>query len=150
MNGSRKSFWRSTANAAETSQLAAGLAVSLSFPAVILLRGDLGSGKTTFVKGLVEGLGGDPDLVHSPTFSLVNHYRTSVVEVLHIDLYRLEEAKQQYSIGLDELLDGDGLIVIEWAEKLRLEVFDPLHIEIEITAHEGRRLTFEGFAESHL
>ena len=114
------------------------------------MRGDLGSGKTTFVKGLIEGLDGDPDLVHSPTFSLVNHYRTSVVEVLHIDLYRLEEAKQQYSIGLDELLDSDALVVIEWAEKLRLEVLDPIQIEIEIAAHESRCVTFEGFAESHL
>ncbi len=148
MNGSHKKVCRLTASAAETRKLAGRLAASLDFPAVLLLQGDVGSGKTTLVKGLVDGLGGDPDLVHSPTFSLVNQYQTPAIEVLHIDLYRLENRQQQYSIGLDELLKSDGLVVIEWAEKLRLEALNPLHIRIDIRVGCGRHFAFSGLTSA--
>ena len=83
---------------------------------VIGLSGELGTGKTQFVKGLARGLG-IPARVHSPTFTLVNEYGGGRLRLFHLDLYRLETRGQIVSAGLEEFLQPDGVTVIEWAER---------------------------------
>ncbi len=83
---------------------------------VIALTGDLGAGKTQFVKGLARGLG-SAARVHSPTFTLVNEYLDGRLPLYHLDLYRLETPEQIAGAGLDEFLHPDGVTVIEWAER---------------------------------
>jgi tRNA threonylcarbamoyladenosine biosynthesis protein TsaE len=84
---------------------------------VVLLYGDLGAGKTAFVKGLAEGLGISREEVSSPTFTLVQEYRGGRLTLFHADLYRIEDPREIDDLGLDELAD-DGVLAIEWAEKL--------------------------------
>jgi len=84
---------------------------------VIALTGDLGAGKTQFVKGLARGLG-IAGRVHSPTFTLVNEYGGGRLKLFHLDLYRLETREQMLSAGIEEFLQPDGVCVIEWAERI--------------------------------
>lgn len=91
---------------------------TLSGGDVIALVGHLGAGKTHFSKGLVNGLGGDPERVTSPTFSLVNEYRTSRLTVYHFDFYRIETVGELLRIGWEEYLDDENAVVlVEWADK---------------------------------
>ena len=100
-------------------------------PRVVLLIGDLGSGKTVFARGLCEGLGLRPGtVVHSPTFTLVNEYPSSSGIIYHIDLYRLETLRDLYSIGIEDILSQDAVIVVEWAEKLQFELENSIHVFI--------------------
>ncbi len=92
---------------ADTRAVAAALAPTLAPGAVILLSGDLGAGKTAFVRGLAEGLGLDPDVVTSPTFTLVHEYRGGRLPLIHVDLYRLDRAELD-EIGLDQDLAAHG------------------------------------------
>ena len=101
----------------ETRRIAAAFGQSLQPGAVVLLSGDLGSGKTAFVRGLAEGLGLNPDDVTSPTFTLVHEYRGGRLPLVHVDLYRLDAADLD-EIGVDENLAVDGVLAVEWAERL--------------------------------
>ena len=106
-----------TASAAETLDLGARLAAALQPGDVLALDGDLGAGKTHLAKGIVRGLGGDPDAVTSPTFVLVQEHAADP-PVRHLDLYRLDTAHELDSIGLDELLDDpDHVTLVEWPER---------------------------------
>ncbi len=100
----------------ETFELGRALAAELRPGAVLALAGDLGAGKTHFTKGLAAGLGVETD-VTSPTFTLVHEYPGGRLPLAHIDLYRLEEPGEALDIGLDDYLYGDGVTVIEWADK---------------------------------
>lgn len=105
----------------ENGTLALGLTVSelLRPPKLILLRGDLGAGKTTLVKGIAEALGAaDLETVTSPTFTLLHEYKGHKVRIFHLDLYRLETEAELEGIGLWEIADaGDVLILVEWGER---------------------------------
>jgi tRNA threonylcarbamoyladenosine biosynthesis protein TsaE len=101
----------------ETAAAGRELAASLSAGDVVLLFGDLGAGKTAFVRGLAEGLGVSRDEVSSPTFTLIQEYRGGRLPLFHVDLYRIEDPREFDELGLDEIAE-DGVLAIEWADKL--------------------------------
>ncbi|MCB1032449.1 MAG: tRNA (adenosine(37)-N6)-threonylcarbamoyltransferase complex ATPase subunit type 1 TsaE [Acidobacteria bacterium] len=101
----------------ETRALGEELAAELAPRGVLLLHGDLGSGKTVLTQGVARGLGIRPDDVQSPTYTLVQEHRGPGGRLIHMDLYRLEGPELD-SLGLDDLLEGDGVKVVEWAERL--------------------------------
>lgn len=94
------------------------LAKQLKPGAILCLSGDLGTGKTTLTKGLAKGLGNKVKDVHSPTFTLMNIYEDGKWPVYHFDLYRLDNPQAINSVEYDEFLYGEGISVIEWAERL--------------------------------
>lgn len=103
-------------SAEETFQAGRAAAADVRAGDVLALAGDLGAGKTQWVKGLAAGLGSDA-VVTSPTFTLIHEYGGGRVPLYHVDCYRLEQAAELVGIGLDDYLDGDGVLVIEWADK---------------------------------
>ncbi len=115
---------------------------------VIALSGDLGAGKTQFVRGLARGLGVSMR-VHSPTFTLVNEYSGGRLPLFHLDLYRLETPEQIHSAGLEEYLQPEGVSVIEWAERIaerggpRAESGRMLRVTIEVLNETERRIVYE-------
>jgi tRNA threonylcarbamoyladenosine biosynthesis protein TsaE len=106
-----------TKNPQETIQKAAELTKDLRAGDIVLLEGDLGAGKTTFVKGLAKGLKADSKNVVSPTFVLMNIYKGKL-PIYHFDLYRLEKPEELASLNIDEYLQSDGIAVIEWPKRL--------------------------------
>jgi tRNA threonylcarbamoyladenosine biosynthesis protein TsaE len=107
-----------THSADETIALGRALAAELSPPLLILLRGDLGAGKTTLVKGIAEGFhAASADDVTSPTFTLVHEYRGTRATLYHIDLYRIDTEKELETLGLDDLAGPESILLIEWGEK---------------------------------
>lgn len=123
----------------EEETIAAGeeIARGLRRPAVVLLEGTLGAGKTTLAKGIVAGLGGgNPDDVSSPTFTLIHEYGNAV---FHIDLYRLDTPREVASIGLDDLFDRvDAIILIEWGDRFP-ELMPSGATRVSIHRHNGER-----------
>jgi tRNA threonylcarbamoyladenosine biosynthesis protein TsaE len=101
----------------ETADAGRRLAVNLTAGSVVLLYGDLGAGKTAFVRGLAKGLGARRDDVSSPTFTIMQEYRGGRLPLFHVDLYRLNDPREIEDLGLDEIA-ADGVLAIEWAEKL--------------------------------
>ena len=111
-----------THSGADTIEVGRKLAALLSPPQLLLLRGELGTGKTTLVKGIAQALdAADPDEVTSPTFTLIHEYEGKrdgkPVKLFHLDVYRLEGERQLETLGLDELLTPDALVLVEWGEK---------------------------------
>ncbi len=113
----------------ETRAVAAALASRLRPGDVLLLHGDLGTGKTAFVRGLAAGLGIDPDDVTSPTFTLVHEYRGGRLPIVHVDLYRVDGTDLD-DIGLDEALARAGIVAIEWAERLTWAGTEAIRVQI--------------------
>ncbi len=102
---------------AETTALAGKLAPFFRAGDLVILTGELGAGKTVFVRGLARGLGIDEDLVNSPSFTVVNEYPDGKLPLFHFDLYRLGDASELQEIGWDEYRRRDGLVVVEWGER---------------------------------
>ena len=132
-----------TASDGETIALGRRLAHELPERGVVLLIGNLGAGKTTLAKGIVEGLGAaSADEVSSPTFTLIHEYGEG--RVYHVDLYRLDEAREAGTLGLDEIFERPGMVLVEWGERfpqllprerveIRLRVLAGDEREIEVT-----------------
>jgi tRNA threonylcarbamoyladenosine biosynthesis protein TsaE len=113
-----------TKSGADTIEVGRKLAHLLKPPQLLLLRGDLGTGKTTLVKGIAQALdAAEPDEVTSPTFTLLHEYEGTLhkkpVKLYHIDVYRLEGERQLETLGLDELLTSDALVLVEWGDKFK-------------------------------
>ena len=109
---------------------------------VVALFGDLGAGKTTLTKGIAAGMGVAAD-VHSPTFTLI-HEHPGRVPLYHVDLYRLEREEEVADIGIEEYVHGDGVTVIEWADRMRsLLPEDRLDVTMRIVGDCRREMTFE-------
>jgi tRNA threonylcarbamoyladenosine biosynthesis protein TsaE len=119
-----------THSEAETSVVASEFARSLTAGSVVLLSGDLGAGKTAFVRGLAEGLGIDPVLVSSPTFTLIQEYRGGRLVLHHVDLYRLQSIEVD-DLGLDELPLEGGVTAIEWPDRLPRALPSAVRVKIE-------------------
>ncbi|MFH1867875.1 MAG: tRNA (adenosine(37)-N6)-threonylcarbamoyltransferase complex ATPase subunit type 1 TsaE [Candidatus Omnitrophota bacterium] len=118
---------------------------------VVALTGDLGSGKTTFTKGIAAGLKvSDPEYVNSPSFVLVKEYKGRL-NLYHFDLYRLDRMDDMEYIGISEYMDGDGVVVIEWANKLKgLLPSEYLEICINIAGKNKRKLELKAHGEKYL
>jgi tRNA threonylcarbamoyladenosine biosynthesis protein TsaE len=132
---------------AETESLGEKFGRAAECGLVIALSGDLGAGKTQFVKGLARGLG-ISTRIHSPTFTLVNEYGGGRLKLFHLDLYRLETRAQILSAGIGEFLSPDGVTVIEWAERiydLRFTIYDLKKVRIEIVSESERKIIYDDF-----
>ena len=129
-----------TSSEAETIALGEQLARELPARRVVLLIGNLGAGKTTLAKGIVQGRGAaSPDEVSSPTFTLIHEFGDG--SVYHIDLYRLDELHEVETLGLDELFDREALVLIEWGERFpQLLPADRTEIRITPVDDDGRRI----------
>jgi tRNA threonylcarbamoyladenosine biosynthesis protein TsaE len=114
----------------------------LTGPAVFLLHGELGSGKTLWTKGLAAGLGIDPLDVTSPSFTLINEHGGGRLRLYHVDLYRLESGALP-ELGLEEILADDGaVVVVEWAERLAARPANPFDIQFNWLSTNERSITF--------
>jgi tRNA threonylcarbamoyladenosine biosynthesis protein TsaE len=128
----------------ETLALGRELAKELRPPCLVLLQGDLGSGKTTLTKGIVAGLGAArEEEVTSPSFTLVHEYG-SAGKVFHADLYRIESTRELSSLGLDDLWAQEAVVIVEWGEKLWDNAPAPrVIIQLEYLSSEERRIRVE-------
>jgi tRNA threonylcarbamoyladenosine biosynthesis protein TsaE len=121
-----------TSSPSETIDLGREFASRLLAPMLVLLRGDLGAGKTTLVKGIAEGFhAAKQEDVTSPTFTLVHEYRATDVTLYHIDLYRIDTQKELDTLALDDLMTDNSILLIEWGEKFA-RFRDECDVEIAI------------------
>lgn len=127
----------------ETEELGAKIARELPDGSVVAFYGELGSGKTAFVRGMARGMGIDA-LVNSPTFTIVNEY-VGARSLFHFDMYRLGSADELYDIGWEDYLARNGVCAVEWSENVP-EAFDgsEIRVTIEKTSDTGRKITIEG------
>jgi tRNA threonylcarbamoyladenosine biosynthesis protein TsaE len=136
---------RLTSSERETEDVAAELASGFAGGEVVLLSGELGAGKTAFVRGLARGLGADPEEVASPTFVLLTRYPGRLT-LHHADLYRIA-AGGDHDLGLEELPGPRGVLAIEWAERLSWIPWErPVHVSLEHAGADGRRVTIQSGA----
>ena len=132
-----------TTSELQTAGVAKALAAGLKPGDVVLVSGNLGAGKTAFVRGLAEGLGIDPAEVSSPTFTLVHEYQGGRLTVYHVDLYRLDRAATD-DLGLDELGVGDGVLAIEWPDRLTHGFPAAIDVHIDIVDETTRSIEIDG------
>jgi tRNA threonylcarbamoyladenosine biosynthesis protein TsaE len=128
-----------TANEEETSLAGEALGRDLKPGDVVLLFGDLGAGKTAFVRGMARGIGADPEDVSSPTFTIVQEYAGRSATLYHVDLYRLESAEID-DLGLDDLVSSDGIVAIEWAERWMGRPDDVTEVRLEHRGEDRRAI----------
>jgi tRNA threonylcarbamoyladenosine biosynthesis protein TsaE len=125
----------------DTFALGETLAATLQSGTFVMLHGDLGAGKTAFVRGLAAGLGANPDDVSSPTFVLIQYYKGRT-PLVHVDLYRLDTAAAVDDLGLEELASG-GVVAIEWAERLPKPFEGGVTVRIDNLGGDARGITIE-------
>ena len=136
-----------THSADETIEQGRKLGARLKPPALVLLSGELGAGKTTFTKGLAAGLGAaDEDEVTSPTFTLIHHY-TRGQRAYHIDLYRITDAHDLGTLGIEDIFSEFAVVIVEWPEKLTVPVDWPaVRVRFDHVDETTRRIRIEGSA----
>ncbi|HET7872418.1 MAG TPA: tRNA (adenosine(37)-N6)-threonylcarbamoyltransferase complex ATPase subunit type 1 TsaE [Terriglobales bacterium] len=129
-------------SAEETTDLGRQIAAELKPGSIVLLRGDLGAGKTTMVKGIAEGFNAaDAGDVTSPTFTLIHEYRGPEITLYHIDLYRIDTQRELDTLALDDLMDPKHILLIEWGEKFERFVKErDIEIAIEHLGGDERRV----------
>jgi tRNA threonylcarbamoyladenosine biosynthesis protein TsaE len=127
----------------ETIALGRELAAELTPPKLVLLRGELGAGKTTLVKGIAEGFrAASEEDVTSPTFTLIHEYRGPEANLYHIDLYRVDTPRQLETLGLDDLISEKSVLLIEWGEKFQRFVKEgDVEIALERVSENERRIS---------
>jgi tRNA threonylcarbamoyladenosine biosynthesis protein TsaE len=130
---------RVTGSEAETMAVASELASTLRAGDVILLSGNLGAGKTAFVRGLAAGLGIDPAEVSSPTFTIVHEHRGGRLTLYHADLYRLDRTATE-DIGLEEMGVRDGVLAIEWPDRLTHDLPGARIVQMRIMDEQTRQI----------
>jgi tRNA threonylcarbamoyladenosine biosynthesis protein TsaE len=132
-----------THSADETTELGRRLAADIKPGTIVLLRGDLGAGKTTLVKGIAEGFQAAlAEDVTSPTFTLIHEYRGPKVTLYHIDLYRIDTQRELDTLALDDLMSVNSILLIEWGEKFeRFTRERDVEIAIERLAADDRRIS---------
>jgi tRNA threonylcarbamoyladenosine biosynthesis protein TsaE len=142
LNGAMSSTEVVTSSPEETMNIGRQLALSLGAPVLVLLSGELGSGKTTLTKGIVSGLGvAREEDVTSPTFTLVHVFRNHV-SVYHVDLYRVEGFHDLESLALEDAFSEPAVVIIEWAERFTLRTDWPqVAIHLEHVEADTRRIT---------
>ncbi len=140
-----------THSAEETTALGRSLAADLHPPKLVVLRGELGAGKTTLIKGIAEGFhAASQENVTSPTFTLIHEYRGPGVNVYHVDLYRVDTQRELDTLGVDDLFDENSVVLIEWGEKFSRFLHEcDVKITIERLGENDRRITFTTKARSH-
>jgi tRNA threonylcarbamoyladenosine biosynthesis protein TsaE len=126
----------------QTIALGRNLAEILKPPKLVLLRGDLGAGKTTLVKGIAEAFGAaSEEDVTSPTFTLIHEYHGPAVNIYHIDLYRVDSQRELETLGLDDLVSENSILLVEWGEKFaRFERERDVEIALERVGENQRRV----------
>jgi tRNA threonylcarbamoyladenosine biosynthesis protein TsaE len=134
-----------THSAEETVALGRSLASSLTPPKLVLLRGDLGAGKTTLVKGIARAFdAAQEEDVTSPTFTLIHEYRGPRVNVYHVDLYRVDTSRQLETLGLDDLIAENSVLLLEWGEKFSRFIEErDVEIQIERLGENERRIRIQ-------
>ncbi|HEY4959492.1 MAG TPA: tRNA (adenosine(37)-N6)-threonylcarbamoyltransferase complex ATPase subunit type 1 TsaE [Terriglobales bacterium] len=140
-----------THSAEETIALGRELALTLKGARIVILRGDLGAGKTTLVKGIAEGLAAaSQEDVTSPTFTLIHEFHGPEVNLYHVDLYRIETERELATLGLDELFAEEGnLVLLEWGEKFpRLVKERDVEIAIERWGEQERKIVVRGSSKT--
>jgi tRNA threonylcarbamoyladenosine biosynthesis protein TsaE len=126
-----------------TERVGRALALELEPGACVLLHGDLGAGKTCMVRGLAAGLGCDPGVVHSPTFTVMNRYPGSLASLVHVDAYRIGNAEELRDAGV-QTGATDAVLAIEWPDRARgLEIEDAVHVSITATGEVSRSIRIE-------
>jgi tRNA threonylcarbamoyladenosine biosynthesis protein TsaE len=135
-----------THSAEETTEVGRQLAAELKPGSIVLLRGDLGAGKTTLVKGIAEGFNAaEAEAVTSPTFTLIHEYRGPDVTLYHIDLYRIDTQRELDTLALDDLMEPNSILLIEWGEKFkRFAKERDVEIGIEHEGGDERRIEVNG------
>lgn len=130
----------------ETIAFGRTLAKTLAPPKLVLLRGELGAGKTTLVKGIAESFQAAREAdVTSPTFALVHEYRGPQVNVYHVDLYRVDTLRELETIGIDDLLAENSVLLVEWGDKFpRFETERDVEIRLERVGESQRRILISG------
>ena len=131
-----------TRSSDETIALGRSFVDLLTPPKLVLLRGDLGAGKTTLVKGIAEGFqAASQEEVTSPTFTLIHEYRGPRASLFHIDLYRIDTQRELETLALDDLISDDSILLIEWGEKfLRFERERDIEIALDKVADQERKI----------
>lgn len=137
-----------THSAEETTELGRQLAAELKPGSIVLLCGELGAGKTTLVKGIAEGLkAAEAEAVTSPTFTLIHEYRGSEITLYHIDLYRIDTQRELDTLALDDLMEPNTILLIEWGEKFeRFAKERDFEIAIEHKGGDERVIVFQSRA----